>query len=412
MQKLIGRTVKVRLLEDGIASRSAGRQPMLGSAIPRRWVFSLALVGLVTIFAVSYSAVWSDPASAGAGDSQGAGGTGNSALAVKSEKDSLLSANPFPFSLKLQPGQKLNQTIVLIDETNTVNPGIPGVTFQWSHTGGVTVLAGSTSPTAIIQANGSGTVQVIATQIRKNETWVVIRDIAITVTTPSATSTPAAPPSNPGTPPASIPNAQGVVQPVSSILVSSTGVESGSNPENSSLKDRPVVFVRPGSVSGFFGVQVNTVAPSSLPPMPTGFTRGSSATDISFFNASGVKQQNFKLLRSAQVCLPTSSSDRVNGFSNVRVLRLSSTSNQWIPLTSTYNNFTRQVCANSSNFSNFSVGVQQIPATAAPPGTNLPATGGWSPTASLLVLVGLLGAALAGGGTITMLRARNATRPE
>ena len=48
---------------------------MLGSAIPRRWIFSLALVGLVSIFAASYAAVWSSPANA---DSQGTGtGTGN-----------------------------------------------------------------------------------------------------------------------------------------------------------------------------------------------------------------------------------------------------------------------------------------------------------------------------------------------
>jgi len=37
---------------------------MLGSAIPKRWVSSLALVGLVSLFMASYAAIWSDPASA------------------------------------------------------------------------------------------------------------------------------------------------------------------------------------------------------------------------------------------------------------------------------------------------------------------------------------------------------------
>lgn len=384
---------------------------MLGSAIPRRWVFSLALVGLVTIFTVSYSAVWSDPANAGVGDSEGvAPGSGNSV--VKTDDQILESADPLPSGLVLQAGQQIQVTVNLIDATSTVNNSLPDLTFQWFSTGGVSITSGGSSPTASIRANSTGTASVWVTQVQESRTWVVKRDMSITVAALAPTSTPPPAPTNPGTPPADIPNSQGVVQPEAQILVSSTGVETGSFPESQATKDRPVVLVRRGSVSNFFGVQVDSVEPSSLPPMPPGFTLGSSATNITFVDSAGTAQSNFRLLRSAQICLPTSSSDLVNGFSNVRILRYNSAVNQWVPLSSTYNTITQQVCANSSNFSNFAVGVQQIQATVGPPSGNLPATGGWSPTESLLVLVGLLGLVLVGGGTITMLRAKNASRSE
>ncbi len=380
---------------------------MLGSAIPRRWIFSIALVGLVTIFAVSYSAVWSSTANA---DSQGPGlGTGNSV--AKTPEQILETADTLPTGLTLQTGQQIQVTIVLKDSTGAVNDSLPDLTFLWTSTGGVTIASGSASPTVVLTANGTGTVNAQVTQVQESRDWVVKRDMSITVAAAPATATPVPAPVNPGTPPSSIPNAQGVVQPAGSILVSSTGVETGGSAEASALRDRPAVFIPTGSVSDFFGVQVDAVDQSSLPPLPSGFLPGSSAADITFVDSSGTAQTNFRLLRSARICLPTSASDLSNGFSNVRVLRLGP-NDQWIPLTSTFNNLTQQVCANSSNFSNFAVGVQQIPATASPDGSGLPATGGWSPTTSLLVLIGLIGVALVGGGTITMLRARNASRPE
>ncbi len=381
---------------------------MLGSAIPRRWGFSIALVGLVMIFAVSYSAVWSTPANA---DSEGPGlGSGNSV--VKSASERLKTARPLATGLVVEPGAEVSVTVELIDDTDTLNPLLNDVTYSWTSTGGISVVSGSNAPTVVLRINSAGTASVTVIQQQESREWVVKRDMTASTAAAAPTATPAPLPTNPGTPPASIPNSQGVVQPAGSILVSSSGVETGSSPESIGLNDRPVVHVPVGAVSNFFGVQVDSVAPSTLPAMPAGFNRGSSAVDITFVDSSGNSQSNFRLLRSAQICLPTSSSDLVNGFSNVRVMRLGSTNNQWIPLTSTFNNITRQVCANSSNFSNFAVAFQDIPATSGPTGPNLPATGGWSPTTSLLVLIGLIGIALVGGGVITTLRARNASRPE
>lgn len=385
---------------------------MLGSAIPRRWIFSLALVGLVSIFAVSYSAVWSNPASAQ--DSQGPGtGTGNSVPLDPSGAQTLDSADPLPTGLTMAPGQQLQISLNLIDLTGAENDSLPNVTFNWSVVSGpVTLLGPTNTATVVVQANGTGsaTIRGVATQIQETQDYLVIREMTFNIASPSATTTPVTPPTNPGTPPSSIPNAQGVVTPEGRLLVSSTGVESGNSAESAGLQNRPVLFIQQGSVNNFFGVNVASVDPATLPAMPSRYIRGSSAANIKFYDASGVEQTNFRLLRSARICLPTASSDRANGITNLRVLRYNSAVNQWVELTTTYNTITRQACANSSNFSNFAVGVLQIQPTPGP-GGGLPATGGWSPSAGLLVFTGILGVALVGGGVVSLRRARGG-RPE
>ena len=384
---------------------------MLGSAIPRRWITSLALVGLVTVFAVSYAAVWSSPASA---DSEGTGtGTGNGTPLAANE--TLNSAQTLATGLTMYPGQQVAVSVELLDLDGAVNNDLPGVLFQWTVTAGngSVILGASNQRTVTIQANaaGSTTFQVVASQTQTNQVWDVLRQMVVSVSNPAPTATPAPLPTNPGTPPSSIPNADGVVTPEGSLLLSPDGVESGSSPESSALKSKPVVHIPVGSVSNFFGASVASVDASSLPAMPSQYLMGSSAASITFYDANGVAQDPFTLLRAARVCLPTASSDRVNGISNVKILRYNSAVNQWVALTSSYNAITNQVCGNTSHFSNFAVGVQQLPATPVS-GGNLPATGGWSPTNGLLSLIGVLGFLLVGGGFVTMRRAKQAARPE
>lgn len=387
---------------------------MLGSAIPRRWIFSLALVGLVSIFAVSYAAVWSSTAIANSQGTGGGTGIGGAPLADGLTIDDNPASNTLPSGLSMQSGQQLLISIQLHDKTGAPNNALPNLTFNWTSSGSVSIIGSTTGSSVTVQANssGTGTVQATVTQDQSTSNFVVVRDMTITVLSPGAAATASAPPTNPGSPPLSIPNSTGVVTPEGTLLVSSTGLESGGNPENQALGNRPVIFIQSGSVNGFFGVNVNSVDPATLPAMPARFIRGSSATDISFVDELGTVQNNFRLLRSAKVCLPTASGDLANGFSNIRVLRFNSSVGQWVELTSTYNTITRQVCANSSNFSNFAVGVLQVQvqATQGPIG-NLPATGGWSPGSGLLLFAGLFGFVLVGGGVVSMRRARNA-RPE
>ncbi|MDA0677161.1 MAG: hypothetical protein O2788_04050, partial [Chloroflexi bacterium] len=253
--------------------------------------------------------------------------------------------------------------------------------------------------------------RVSVRQTQHSQIWVVHREMVVTVLNPAATATPAPLPTNPGTPPASIPNADGVVTPEGSLLLSPDGVESGSSPESSALKSKPVVHIPVGSVSNFFGASVASVDPKTLPAMPSKYKVGSQAANITFYDANGVAQDPFTLLRAAKVCLPTSSSDRLNGISNVKLLRYNAAVGQWVALSSSYNAITNQVCGSTSHFSNFAVGVQQLPATLVSDG-NLPATGGWSPTSGMLSLIGVLGFLLVGGGFVTMRRAKQAARPE
>lgn len=386
---------------------------MLGSAIPRRWFLSLALVGLVSIFAASYAAVWSNPAYAA--DSEGTGPGGNSVVLTPEEV--LDQIDTLPTNLTLQAGQQLSVTLNTIDGNGNPNAFEPAstfnITYAWTLSGsGVTFFGATNQRTVVVQANSPGVAVVRADvdQIRQTTDSFFVRELTITVVAPGIPPTTPPAPTNPGTPPSTIPNSKGVVTPEGSILVSTSGVETGNNPESQALGSRPVVFVQSGSVDNFFGVNISNVDPSGLREMPARFMPGSSATDITFVNAAGAAQSNFRLMRSARVCLPTSSSDRANGISNLRVLRDNAAIGQWVELTSTYNTITQQVCANSSNFSTFAVGVLQLAATPSPDG-NLPATGGWSPSAGLLLFAGLFGFVMVGGGVVSMRRARS-VRPD
>lgn len=387
---------------------------MLGSAIPRRWFLSLALVGLVSIFAASYATGWSNPAYAA--DSEGTGPGGNSVVLTPEEV--LDQIDTLPTSLTLQSGQQLSVTLNTFDGNGNPNAFEPASTFNitylWSimSGSGVTLSGATNERTVVIQANSPGVTVVRADvdQIRQTTDSFFIREMTITVVAPGIPPTTPASPTNPGTPPASIPNSKGVVTPEGSILVSTTGVETGNSPESQALGSRPVVLVQNGSVNNFYGVNISDVDPSGLREMPARFLPGSSAADITFVNEAGVAQNNFRLMRSARVCLPTSSSDRANGITNIRVLRDNAAIGQWVELTSTYNTITRQVCANSSNFSTFAIGVLQLAATPGPEG-NLPATGGWSPSSGLLLFAGLFGFVMVGGGVVSMRRARS-VRPD
>jgi hypothetical protein len=311
----------------------------------------------------------------------------------------------------MQVGQKLSFSVDLFDKSGAVNPNIPGVGKTWSvYSGsGVNLMAPTSGvQTVVVEATAPGTAVILFSAVQTQETEVVTieRMMTITVVSPGATATPVPPISNPGTPPASIPGAQGVLAPASPLLITSTGVESGGSAENRAFGDRPALFIRSGSVNNFYGVNVASVDPTTLPELPARFRRGSSAARITFTDVGGTPMENTRLLRSARVCLNASSSDISDGFSNARLLRYNSAVSQWVELSSTYNTITRQVCGSSSNFSDFAIGVLQVQATTDPNTGGLPATGGWSPNAGMLIFVGLLGFVLLGGGAVSMRRAR------
>jgi hypothetical protein len=408
---------------------------MLGSAKAKRmksasmWVLASAVLG----FSILISGSGSVSADGVVEVSEVNAGTADYASAA--ESDILDHATDLIQGLTIAPNQTVQISVKAIDaagseraelvpavndNTDANQAALSTVKYDWYVAGGSTA-AGA----AVIQAGDAGgpvddnvayytatgdgviNVEVFIYQLWDDRTFEITHTTTINVVTPVAVAAEAMP-TNPGTPPASIANADAVVAPESALVLSSTGVESGGT---SSATNRPVVSIPVGAVNNFFGAKVSSVVASTLPSLPSQYAMGSSAANITFFNASGVAQDTFTLLRAAQVCLPTSEGDLVNGMSNVKVLRFNTATNQWVTLNSSYDLFTKQVCGSTMNFSNFAVGVQETQSSAET-GANLPATGGWSPTNGLLSLIGVLGFLLVGGGFVTMRRAKQAARPE
>jgi len=89
---------------------------------------------------------------------------------------------------------------------------------------------------------------------------------------------------------------------------------------------------------------------------------------------------------------------------------------EWIPLSSSVDTFNGPVCANTSNFSVFALGlavappvedeVVPEPTIVPPPVVVLPVTGDYTPGISALVLAMLAGIALIATGAFTARRAR------
>ena len=381
---------------------------MLGSAIPRRWTLSLALVGLVSILVATYSAMGANPAFAA--DSQGTG-PGSGTATTLPVADTLSNAR-VPQGISMLPGDQRVVSVDLIDGNGAVNNNLPDVTYSWgiASGSGITVVGSNTGRSVIVSANSAGSA-VFEVKVEQGATTLVnsnffIRQTTLTVNPVPPTAIPTVAPTNPGPVPSSIPNSQGVLAPEGTLLVNPSGVQTGTNAENSNLNQSPVIFIEKGSVTNFFGVTVAAVDPDDLPaPLPSGVRPGSSAADIKFVDQSGAAQSTFRLIRSAQVCMPVTADDLAAGFQNASLYRYNAVAGQWVKLTTTYNALTMQLCARSSNFSVFAVGVSQVIPTATPGGAP-PVTGGWSPTGGLLIFAALVGFVLLGGGAFTMRRAR------
>jgi hypothetical protein len=359
--------------------------------------------------------MWTDPASADPDDD----GTGTGSGTSFDPADTLDDVT-IPQGIVLNPGQQNLVTATLFNDNGDVSFDLPDVTFEWTiqSGGGISIVSGNTAQSVTIAGNsvGSAVLQVEVEQGKTEltTTGIFFRQTTVTVQAPGPTATPITPPTNPGPVPDEIENADGVIAPEGSLLISSDGVETGGSPENRNFNDRPILYILTGSVRDFFGVTVDVTNPNTLPALPAGINRGSSATTITFFDENGDELDSMRLERAAKVCLPVSSADlnaAGGGFTGLRILRYDSEVEQWVTLITTYNTITQQACAQTAQFSSFALGLAQLQATQTP-GGGLPATGGWSPSMSLIALAGLVGVVLVGGGAVTLRRARQENREE
>ena len=383
---------------------------MLGSAIPKRWVVSLALVGLVSLFMASYSAVWTGPASA----TTTTGGDEPTATPVPA--GSVLSDLSAPSVLNLRAGQTVGLSVSPIDDNGNINLGLPDITYLWTA-GSCGSLDNTASRTPTFTAVGgacSGTINVHAKQGDGPNIPAGEHSISINVAAIPATPAPTAVPVDPVVIPKIVPaglNAEDVAV----ILPSSGGTFNV--PQEAGETGPPISISIPGGAidSGeAAAVTINVVSVSSVAPPPAAATEGatsgtfkfgSTIIEIQWYDDTGSALDTFKLNRPAQICVPFQQGDidgAAGGPDGLAVWRFNGT--EWIELNSTVNISDGTVCARTLNFSFFALGL----AVAAPDSeeAGLPVTGDYTPGVGTLILAMLAGIALIATGAFTARRAR------
>jgi hypothetical protein len=181
------------------------------------------------------------------------------------------------------------------------------------------------------------------------------------------------------------------------------------------------ITVPAGAVADGTAVAVGivSVATSGLPSPPAAategassgtFTFGSSAINIQWYDATGAAQATYSLNKPAEICLPFTDGDlngAAGGPDGLGIWRHNGT--EWVSLNATANVGSGTVCGNASSFSSFALGLDVAAPGAATGGSgggdvSLPGTGGYTPTATTLMLLLMAGVALVVTGSITAKR--------
>jgi len=474
--------------------------PMLGSAIPKQWVVSLALVGLVSLFMATIAPEWVSPASAAvnaavagaptsvtavAGDSEATvtwvapasdGGSAITSYTVSATPGSasattsngstlsiivtgLTNGTAYTFtvlatngdgnstassassavtpvdipagqhltnlltssSLSLQANQVVALTVTPKDEFGKVNQGMPAITYTWIA-GSCGSLSSTSIQSPIFTASGSGCTGEIAVHaVQGNASQVPssnrIISISVAAVQPAPVSTVV--PVDPATIPVIVP--AGLSAADVSVILPTTG-GAFSIPQASGDTGAPIAISVPGGAidSGTASaVNIVVVSTADVPGPPESATEGASSNtfmfgstiiDIQWYDESGSALSTIRLNKPAQICMPFVQSDvdgADGGPEGLSIWRYNGT--EWVELNSSVNISNGTVCANTSNFSSFALGLAVAPPSEeviAP--VKLPVTGDYTPGVSSLILAMLAGFALIGTGVFTARRARRA----
>jgi len=286
-------------------------------------------------------------------------------------------------------------------QTGTEDPSLAGVTYAWTASAGGS-LSSSSGRTVTFTAGTSAasvTVGVTATQggVQKTDSTTV------TVVAPPSPPAPTPVPENPPEPTPVLPTP---VAGVDQTLV--TPAEGGTvETEDGSVS----VDVPAGAIADtYMGVQIVPVDPVvvDVPPPPLAFKLGSTVVDIVFTDDQGVVQENVVLDRPVQVCIAYSDADAAaaeGGVFGLEMLRYADPPGQWVALSTTVDPVNKKLCAYTTRFSKFAVGITQAPA---PPVEEavLPATGDYAPSTGLVLSLIGVGVAFAGFGLLALRRRR------
>jgi hypothetical protein len=478
--------------------------PMLGSAIPKQWVVSLALVGLVSLFMATFAPQWVSPASATtttggstapapassvsavAGDSQatvswtapsdnggaditsytvtaspgGASATTSNGTTLTIVVTGLTNATAYTFtvkatnavgpgtisgvsnvvtpvdvptgqvltnllttsSLSLQADQVVGLTVQPIDEDGNVDQNMPNITYTW-HAGSCGSLSSTSIQSPVFTANGSsctGQIGVRAVQGNSSQVPASGHVISVSVAAPPAPAVPTVVPVDPAVIPVIVP--AGLTAEDVSVILPSTG-GAFSIPQVEGDTGAPIAISIPGGAidSGTASaVNIVVVSAADVPNPPESATEGLSSNtfkfgstiiDIQWYDDTGSALSTISLNKPAQICVPFVQTDvdgADGGPDGLSIWRYNGT--EWVELNSTVNVSNGTVCANTSNFSSFALGL----AVAAPTDevavveVGLPVTGDYTLGVSSLILAMLAGFALIGTGVFTARRARRA----
>jgi hypothetical protein len=385
--------------------------PMLGSVISKRWVVSLALVGLVSLFMASYSAVWANPASASSGQVlttlDGVGGS----VSVVHGSDTVFNV----VAKNQSGGTDLDGTI----------------TYLWSLSGcgSISSPANTASITYTAAAGCTATLMVWAKQNGAGQ--VDATDTAITVGPVPATPTPVVidaaldsvveelASTEVAVLLALLVNSELDIDVINTVAAAVGGSKETTISIGADKVDLPVgTKLRfPSNATGRV-IIVTITAPSSDTPglssylegfsssTELGAILGSSAIDISIYGEDGNPLNNFRLDKPAEVCLPYTDEDLATAYGGIDGMAVYHYNGaDWVKTNSSVDLNAKLVCGYSSTFSPFVLGLDDAPP--APPGeAGLPVTGDYSPSFASLMMALMAGVALVGGGVLTLRRAR------
>jgi hypothetical protein len=369
---------------------------MLSSAIPKRLVVSLVLVGLVSLFMTSFGGMTSQYVSAQATGTALKGLNLGSAMTVQAGDVVVVSVDP-------------------IDENGDVNIALANVTYTWggscgSHASATTAVPSSTF-TAASGGACTGTITVTSTQSGGGETHPSAGTLSMTLNVNALAAAEVAPTyTDPSPVPAIVP--EGLTAADVGIIIPSAG---GSFTE---VGGTASITVPAGAIANGTAAAVGivTVASSALPSPPAAategassgtFTFGSSAVNVQWYDATGAAQTTYSLLKPAEICLPFSQDDlngAAGGPDGLGIWRHNGT--EWVSLNGSANVSAGTVCGTSSSFSSFAIGLDvAAPGTAAGGGgVALPGTGGYSPSVTTLLLALMAGIVLVATGSFTARR--------
>jgi len=388
---------------------------MLGSAIPRRWVVSLALVGLVSLFAASYSAAWANPASATTGT------TGTTAAATPTPTpvpaDTTLASIEAlgTGSITLPPNSSVSFSIIAKNSVGTdISSSAPGLTYAWAVTNSCGTFDNATAAAVILTSANAGCSGTIGLQVKQFGANPKTESISLTVNAP-AVPVVVVPVSN---------SAVAAVLPtgVDSSIVTEIKASDGGSLSVDGGDGKAISLTVPGGSLGdgeAASVSIKLISSGAVPSAPPAATEGassgtfkfgSSVVLITWYDKDGSAQDTKKISKPAQVCMTYTPEDIANadgGIDGLGVWRHNGT--DWINLNSNAFTNPNRICAYTQSFSPFALGLDiAAPGAASAVATGLPATGGYSPSSMTLLLAMFSGFALVGTGVVVARRARRA----